>query len=120
MIVKKDRPRFMEEPPEDLEQEIKKKVGKRKIGEGILNPHFEDATFGICDIVVPKSGWDLFYYAFKWRAVECPTCNIWACDIGKLVCLNVFVEVDLMLALARCYDPNERQLKGFLITFFPC
>lgn len=41
-----------------------------------MTPHFEDVASGICNILVPQSGWDLFYYAFKRRDVNCPACNI--------------------------------------------
>lgn len=111
-IVKRDYTRFMEEDPKDTTLEVKP-FGKRKTGEGVLTSHFQDLDYGVGDVVVPQSSWDLSLYDFNEIFSSHPTCHLWTCDIGKLVVPDVSVEADLILELAKCYDPNDRVIKIF-------
>jgi hypothetical protein len=62
----------------------------------------------------------LFKKWFLERKLFVPSENIWNFDLGKLVVLGVFMDADLLMAIAQNYDPAARivrRLDGeFLIS----
>lgn len=60
---------------------------------------------------MPQSGWELFQYAYKRLDYHRPSNNLWACDLGKLIVPNIFVEVDLIKAVVECDDPDLRIIR---------
>lgn len=57
------------------------------------------------DVWMPMIGYELVLYHYRKRNKEEPICNLWIFNEGKLVIPNVFVSVDLIILLAKNYDP---------------
>lgn len=82
--------------------------GRKATREEILTTNFKELAEGIGEIAMPKTGWELFLYAFTRRDALYPGKNVWCYDLGKLVVPNVFIEVDLMLHFVDRYDDTNR------------
>lgn len=57
------------------------------------------------------TGLDLFKLGFSQRNAPHPVSNIWHSDLGKLVVPSVFLDVDLMIQIAKSYDPITREVR---------
>ena len=68
-------------------------------------------TYNIADARVPMTGLELFRRWYGQRNAPHPFSNGWRYDMGKLVVPNVFLDVDLLLAVAARYDPVTRVIR---------
>ena len=70
------------------------------------NDHAFKDPYVLCrDAKVPdRNGYELFQYFYKNRKTKVPVCNPWVRNLGKLIMLEVFVDVDLVKALIKCYN----------------
>ena len=60
------------------------------------------------DAIMTKTGLHLFKKWFSERKLFAPHGNIWNFDLGKLVVSGVFMDFDLLMAIAQIYDPTTR------------
>lgn len=75
---------------------------KIKADEEGLEDRFED----LGDTWTKLRGYELFVYGYTKRVSPQPINTLWRLKLGKLVVANVFVNVELMKALARNYNPK--------------
>ena len=78
------------------------------LGEGLY--HRENL---LRDVDTSVGGMDLFRRWFSQRNQGTPMSNIWDFDVGKLVVPSVFWDVDLLVTLAKRYDPLTRIVSNF-------
>jgi hypothetical protein len=65
----------------------------------------------IGEIWTPIRGYELFIYHYENKYRFELVYNPWRLNLGRLVVLNVFVDVELIKALANKYDPNRATIK---------
>lgn len=70
----------------------------------------EDRFEHLGDIWTEIRGHELFLFSYKRRDAPEPISNLWKKNLGKLVVLNVFVDVELMKALVDCHDPRTKTI----------
>lgn len=70
---------------------------------------FKDPYEMCRDVVVPdRNGYELFWFFYKNKVKEVPICNPWVRNLGKLIMLEVFVDMDLVKELIKCYNPINK------------
>lgn len=75
-----------------------------------LEDRFED----LGDIWIELRGYELFIYGSNRRVSPQPFNNLWRLNLGRLVVANVFMNVELMKALANNYDPKTRTIYNYM------
>lgn len=78
----------------------------KTLGEGLVYN-----CSNIADVRVPLTGLEMFRLWFGQRNFPHPFSNGWMYDMGKLVILNVFPDIDLLRAVATRYDPVTRVIR---------
>ena len=74
-----------------------------KIADGLY-----DRGNWVRDAIITKSGLHPFKKWFSKRKLYAPHGNIWNFDLGKLVVPGVFMDSDLLIAIAKNYEPTVR------------
>lgn len=78
-----------------------------------MNPSMDrliDKHKGLGDILTPQCGYDIFMYHYRKQFKSQPVYNPWRLNLGRLMVPNVFINVDLIKALASRYDPKRRTI----------
>ena len=61
------------------------------------------------DAICPDNmGSELFYYFYCNKDKKIPICHPWRKNLAKLIFPEVFLDIDLMKALFRCYNPTTK------------
>ena len=80
---------------------------------------FKDLYTMYRDAIVPdRYRYELFWFFYKNRVKEVPICNPWVRNLGKLIMLEVFVDVDLVKELIKCYNPINSHSTERIKVFF--
>lgn len=66
---------------------------------------FKDTTHRCRDLIIPISGWDLFWYFYEKSDEKILVLNSSTLDLDKLIVLNVFIDVEFIKVLAQYYHP---------------
>ena len=68
---------------------------------------FKDVYFLCKDVVVPNTNaYELFWFFYNNKIKGCLVSNPWEKNLGRLLVLEVFVDVDLVKALIKSYNPS--------------
>ena len=78
------------------------------VGEGLYNQ-----SNLLRDMDTTMGGMDLFKRCFSQRKKGPPLSNVWEFDVGKLVIPTIFLDVNLLVSLAKRYDPLTRVVSNF-------
>ena len=89
-------------------RELLPKNPKMMIGEGLYN-----RSNLLRDVDTTMGGMDLFKSWFSQRNKGTLLSNVWEFDVGKLVVPVVFLDVDLLVSLAKRYDPLTKVVRNF-------
>lgn len=57
------------------------------------------------------NGLTLFKSSYSQRNACAPLSNIWQFDIGRLIVLGVFMDAELLIQIAKCYNPVTKCVK---------
>lgn len=79
----------------------------KTLGEGLVDKAFNNA-----EAKVPMSGVDIFKLWLGQRNLVSAFSSAWQYDLGKLVVLNVFMDVYLLRVVVDRYDPILRVIRG--------
>ena len=74
------------------------------------NDHiFRDPYALVRDVECPRTdGFELFKYFYENRTDKVPIYNPWNRNMAKVICPEVFIDVDLVKALIKSYNPITR------------
>lgn len=64
------------------------------------------------DAQIGMIGLGLFWIAFGQRHSLAPNNSLWELDVGKLIVLEVFMDVDLLTQIAANYDPMAKVIRN--------
>lgn len=80
----------------------------KKVSDEVLQDIMADCR----DPITPSgSGYTMFTYFYNNRGKSIPICNVWALGMAKIIVPNVFLDVDLIIELARLYDPISNTIR---------
>lgn len=88
-------------------KELVPKNPRLRIGDGLY-----DKGNWLRDPEIGVSGLGLFKVGFGQRHSLAPLHSIWELDVGKLMVLGVFMDVDLLTMIAQNYDPIARCIRS--------
>ena len=73
---------------------------------------FYDKANWVRDAQVSMGGLELFKKWFSEQKLDTPMSNVWEFDIGKLTVPTIFFDSDLLVDLAKKYDPITGWVKN--------
>lgn len=96
-------------------KQLMPKEPRVKIEDGLydMGNYIRDAKIGTLNAsgIFDLTGMTLFMLGFSQRNAPVPTSNIWQFDLGKLVVPSVFLDADVMIQIAKNYDPITREIR---------
>lgn len=103
---------FLEQFPSSVNEITKGRELNPKNPRIMVAEGFYDKANWIRDAQVSVGGLGLFRKWFSERNLDTPLSNVWEFDIGKLIVPTVFFDSDLLVDLAKKYDPITGWVKN--------
>lgn len=108
-------------------KERKQKTEKRKLNQDLIDQclgsrprprrsvqasKLLDKHRGLGDVRTPHQGYELFMYHYRKQFRFEPVCNPWRLNLGRLAVPNVFINIELVKALASQYNSKKRTIQS--------
>jgi hypothetical protein len=103
---------FLEQMPPFVNELTKGREFIPKNPRLLVSEGFYDKANYLRDVEVLVGGLELFKKWFVERNLDTPMRNVWEFDIGKLIVPRVFFYNDLLVDMAKKYDPITRVVKN--------